>query len=220
MPAAFGRDLRGRGKNFWIGTAERPGKTVTQSGISDRFLCQVHEDAFHGYEDYAIDFIRGFRLTEAEISARAFRRNGTDNKALIRFVCSVLWRFHHSEREEADGVDLGEWEPNVRDVTFGGSIDHAPDIFMCAIHQIVLPMDAFMLTPAAGMQWGRRALQFSCNGLIFNTKLDQEDWPSAIQGAILNQTPDWMASGVFEWGEKEWQGMLTAANQMKAQRKR
>jgi hypothetical protein len=173
-------------------------------------------------QDYQsiIEFVREFKLTDEEVSARAFRRDATDNEALIRFVCSVLWRFSHSDREETAGVNLGEWEPNLRDVTFGGSVNQAPDVFMCAIHQTVMPMDAFMLTPAPGMQWGRRALQFSANGLIFVTKLDHEDWPLVIQGAVLNQTPNWIASGVFYWGEKEWQGMRAAADQMKAPRKR
>jgi hypothetical protein len=220
MPAAFGRDIKGDGKNFWIGTTENPGKTVSQSGIFDRFLCQTHEDAIHDYEDYAIDFIRGFKLTDAEVSACAFRRDGTDNEALIRFVCSVLWRFHHSDREEAAGIDLGEWEPNMRHITFGGSVNQAPDVFMCAIHQTVMPNDAFMLTPATGMQWGRRALQFSANGLIFNTKMDHEVWPSAIQGAVLNQTPNWLVSGVFHWGNKEWQCLRAAIGQMQTPRTR
>jgi len=214
LPAAFGRDLRGNGANFWIGSAERPGKTISQSGVFDEFLCNTHEAQIHDYENYAIEFIRDFSLSQAEIDARAFRRDGTDNESLIRFVCSVLWRFHHSARPEAQDVDLGEWEPNIRNVTFGGSVYQAPDVFMSAIHQAVLPKDAFMLSPAGGMQWGRRVIQFSLNGLAFNTKLDHGEWPSAIQGAVLNQTPNWLASGVHHWGKREWEGFKAAAVQM------
>lgn len=214
MPAAFGRDLQGRKRHFWIGSAERPGKTISQSGVFDEFLCPTHEEAIHGYENYAIKFIRGFSLSEEEIQSKAFRRDSTDNEALIRFACSVLWRFHQSERSEAQNVDLGEWEPNMRDITFGGSVNQAPDVYMSAIHQTLLPMDAFMLTPAGALQWGRHAFQFSLRGLVFNTKMDHGDWPPAIQHAVLNQTPNWIESRVNHWDERQWQSLRIAGQQM------
>ncbi|AQS89060.1 hypothetical protein A0U93_15335 [Neoasaia chiangmaiensis] len=175
LPAAFGRDLRGKGTNFWIGNTERPGKTISQSGVFDQFLCDEHETQIHDYENYAIEFIRNFSLSQAEIDARAFRR-----------------------------------------VTFGGNVYQAPDVFMSAIHQTVLPKDAFMLTPARGVQWEQQVIQFSLNGLAFNTKLDHGEWPPVIQGAVLNQTPNWLASGVHHWGEREWEGFKAAAAQMQS----
>jgi hypothetical protein len=215
MPAALGRDLRGNGSNFWIGTTERPGRTVSQSGVFDQFLCETHKRAIHDYEEYAIQFIRAFELSEAEVKVRTFRRDGTDNESLIRFVCSVLWRYHHSTREETEDVDLGEWEPNLRDVTFGGSIYQAPDVLMRAIHQTLLPKDAFMMTPAPVEQWGRRSLQFTVPGLIFNIKLDHEDWvPAAVQSFVLNQTPSWLIGAVVFWGENEWRTMKQAGARM------
>jgi hypothetical protein len=78
--------------------------------------------------------------------------------------------------------------------TFGGSVYQAPDVFMFAIHQTLIPKDAFMLTPKLGTNWGRRVLQFSANGVVFVTKLAHEDWPPGIQRAVLNQTPDWISS--------------------------
>jgi hypothetical protein len=53
--------------------------------------------------------------------------------------------------------------------TFGGSVYQAPDVFMFAIHQTLIPKDAFMLTPKLGTNWGRRVLQFSANGVVFVT---------------------------------------------------
>jgi hypothetical protein len=211
LPAAFGRDVKGGGQNFWIGRAGRIGKTISQSGIFERFLCQTHENAIHEYEEYAIEFVRGFKLTDGEVHAQVFHRDNTDNEALIRFVCSVLWRFHHSERKETEDVDLGEWEPNLRDVTFGGSVNQAPDVSIFAIHQTIMPKDAFLLAPTPGAKWNLRTLQFSANGLVFTTKLAHEDWPQPIQRTVLNQTPDWITGVVRPFGEREWQDMRAAA---------
>lgn len=69
MPAAIGKALKGEGKNFWIGTTEKPGRLVTQSGLTDQFLCYQHEQAIHDYEKYAIEFIRDFGLSAEEIVA-------------------------------------------------------------------------------------------------------------------------------------------------------
>ena len=148
------------------------------------------------------------------MEGRLFRRESTDNEAIIRFVCSVLWRYHHSTRQETEDVDLGEWEPNFRDVTFGGSINQAPDVLMRAIYQTRLPKDAFMLTPAPIEQWGRRALQFTVPGLIFSIKLDHDDWPPTVQHFALNQTPSWLIGAVVLWGEREWQMMKKAEAKM------
>ncbi len=220
LPAAFGRALKGDGPNFWIGTTEKPGRTVSQSGLVDRFLCRPHEEAIHDYEAYAIEFVRQFELSDAEVEARLFRRDGTDNAALVRFVCSVLWRYHHSARPETEDVDLGEWEHNFRDLTFGGSINQAPDVVMRAIHQTLLPKEAFMLTPALSDMWGRRGLQFTLPGLILNVKLDHEDWPPAVQPFILNQSPDWLVGAVVPWGEDAWRMMKLAGTRMQEPRPR
>ncbi len=218
MPAAIGLALKGDGKHFWIGTTEKPGKRVTQSGLTDRFLCHQHEQAIHHYEKYAIEFIRDFKLSVEEIAAGRFRRDGTDNEALIRFVCSVLWRFHHSTRPEADDVNLGEWEPNFRDVTFGGSVNQAPDVLMRALHQTLLPKDAFMNSPGPIDMWGRRGLQFSVPGLLFSIKLDHEDWPISVQQIVLNQTPTWIDSAVVPMTEEAWRAIKLAGVRMQERR--
>jgi hypothetical protein len=90
----------------------------------------------------------------------------------------------------------------------------APDVFMCAVHQARVPKDAFILTPEPGMNWGRRILMFYTNSLIFVTKLDHRDWPIGIQRAVLNQTPDWICSGIFLWGDQEWRDMQAAIDSM------
>ena len=38
MPAAFGRDMKGKGKNFWIGTTEKPGKIAGLQDTHDELV--------------------------------------------------------------------------------------------------------------------------------------------------------------------------------------
>ncbi len=111
-------------------------------------------------------------------------------------------------------MDLGEWEPNMRDVSLGGNVAQAPDVLLFASHQTVMPPDALILTPARGTHWGENTLQFVVNGLTFTTKLGHKNWPQAIQQSVLNQTPNWIESCVHVWGEKEWRDMKRAANRL------
>jgi hypothetical protein len=213
LPAAFGRDVKGDGKEFWIGSSREPGRTNSQSGIFDQLLCDKHEQATQKADDYAVKFVRAFELADAERCDRVFHRNKTDNETLIRFVCGVLWRFHHSKRSQAELVDVGEWEPNLRDVTFGGSVYQAPDVYMGAMHQSLIPAmpkDAFALAPEPVLQWGQHSIQFSVNGLVFVTKLGHEEWPQHIQSAVLNQTPDWITSHVWIWDRRHLRGLSRA----------
>jgi hypothetical protein len=98
MPAAFARDIIGDGKDLYVGSKHHDGKTISQSGVFDYFLCEEHELMIHDYEDVAIKFCRAFEVTPSEIAQRAFIRSETDNESLIRFVCSVLWRYAVSKR--------------------------------------------------------------------------------------------------------------------------
>ena len=141
---------------------------------------------------------------------------------LIRFVCSTLWRFHHSIRPEIKDVDVGDWEPNLRAVTFGGSEYQAPDVFTCAIHQSVyptLPNRAYGMTPKPVETWDRCAIQFSIHGLLFLTKLVHEDWPAKIQNAVLNQTQNSISSYVWYWDASHFAGLRDAVKMMQMPRK-
>lgn len=215
LPAAFGRDVKAFGADIWIGSALCPGKRLSQSGLFDRFLCDAHEHQLHAADDYAIDFIRGFSLTPEEIAAGRFRRDGTDNDALLRFACSVLWRFHHSTLREAEHIDVGEWEPNLRRVSLGGSIAEAPDVLVFASHQAIMPQSALILTPARGTRMGEPTLQFIVNGLVFTTKLGHGRWPIEHFQGVLNQTPDWIDSIIHTWGEQELRDLKVAADRLR-----
>jgi hypothetical protein len=218
LPAAFGRDVKASGPDIWVGAAEHPGKRLSQSGLFDRFLCDEHEGLLHAADDYAIKFIREFALTPAEIAAGRFRRDATDNELLLRFVCSVLWRFHHSKLREAEYVDVGEWEPNLRRVSLGGSVAEAPDVLVFASHQTIMANSALILTPARGTRMGEPTLQFIVNGLVFTTKLGHGVWPIEHFHGVLNQTPTWIDSIVHTWGEQEVRDLKVVADRLRESR--
>jgi hypothetical protein len=218
MPAAFGRDLRGTGKEIWIGSSETHGKIISQSGIFDYFLCRTHEEATQKADDYAVRFIRGFSLTNAEIAHGRFDRPASDNEMLIRFVCTTLWRFHQSSHSEAEPVDVGAWEPVLRDVTFGGCVEHAPDVYMCAIHQSFYPElsnHAYSNHPRPVERWSRNGIQFTIHGLVFIVKLEPGNWPPNVQSAILNLAPNGIiGAGIWYWREEDIEEMRKAGRMM------
>jgi hypothetical protein len=178
LPAAVGREIKGEQKNFWIGSIQRDGKALSQSGVFDNFLCSDHEAFINTYENEAIEFLRSFALTDDEKRAGWYRREA-NTEVLTRFVCSVLWRYHQSTRKEAGNVNLGGWEPVLRDITFGGDIATAPDTLCFGMYHEVIPNNRFAFSPARGRYDGRVIWSTVVNGVAFMTKLDKQPFPSA-----------------------------------------
>ena len=130
FPQAIGRAIREDAPNFLIGSKDRDGKLITQNGVFDCFLCYDHEHWINSYEDYAIKFLNGFSFSSDELAAKRFHRPGVDTDALVKFACSILWRFHASSRPEAKGFSVGAWESKLREVTFKDDLSVAPQVVM------------------------------------------------------------------------------------------
>ncbi len=215
MPQAIGRDIRGDGKSFLIGSLAANGKLVTQNGVFDRFLCEAHEKALHAYENYAISFIRSFELTLDEKRQQSFFRQNTNNEAIVRFVSSILWRYHTSTRPETASVRLGGWEPILRDVTFGGDLAKAPDILVLGYHSEALPSNRFAIPPSTNKFEDRRVWTFVTNGLAFMAKLDQRSWSASSSSAVINGR-DYIAGAVKEMSRDDLMDMKLIVDRMKA----
>jgi hypothetical protein len=218
MPAAFGRDLRGDRTESWIGSSRQPGKTHTQAGLFDYFLCEHHEKATQAADNYAVDFVREFKLTDEELRARLFIRDDVDTKMLIRFACTTIWRYHQSTRPETALVDVGPWEPIMRAVAFDGDVSKAPDVLVCAsYHQTVrpeLPADAILMTPEPTEQLGLHLVPFTINGVMFVTKLDRRAWSPNLEPYAINNEPSRIMGLVRVWDELDLQELQKAINQM------
>jgi hypothetical protein len=187
LPAAVGRDIKGDDKSFWVGSKRHDGKTISQSGIFDRFLCEAHERAFHRYEDTTLDFCRTLGITPDEQRVGAFLRHDTDNEAVIRFACSVLWRYHQSGRIEASAVDVGGWEPVLRRITFDGDMTGAPDVITTSLHTQFIPVDRFAISPSRSKFDDRVIWNIVMYGLAMIVKLDKRPFPTpGVQAAVIN----------------------------------
>jgi hypothetical protein len=146
---------------MFMGTADHDGRLVSQSGTFDYILCECHERAIHGYEDYSIEYAREFRLAPGEAQRGSFIREGVDGFALAQFACSVVWRYAVSRRPEAQGVQVGSWEPILRSVTLGHDPDRAPEVMLFALNwpDGIRPA-AIALPPSSGRFEGRRVWSF------------------------------------------------------------
>jgi hypothetical protein len=179
LPAAIAQDIRGDEKHVLIGSKDHDGRNYSQTGTWERMLCGDHEAMIHDYEEYAIEFLREFALTPAERAAGSFIRKNLDTKALIRFACSVLWRYHTSTRVEASKVDLGAWEPDLRAVTFDGDMSRAPDVIIGAHLQNLYPSYRYAYPPHRSEFDDRVVWQLVIHGVIFLVKLDRRPFPLA-----------------------------------------
>ncbi len=186
LPAAIGRDIRGDGPNFWVGSIGQDGRRIIQSESFDRFLCDQHEAALHDYEERTIAFCRSFELSPAERLRGAFVRDTIATEDLVRFATSVLWRFHMSSLPEARRVDIRTWEPVLRDVTFGGRIDRAPEVLVCAVTVEGIPVSRFAIPPAQTRVERRRVWTFVLSGIGFMVKIDDGPFSPKAKRAVIN----------------------------------
>ncbi|KQZ05878.1 hypothetical protein ASD21_17985 [Caulobacter sp. Root1455] len=190
IPAAVGRAIRGEDKNFWIGSGERDGKILSQSGVFDYFLCDAHEAFINTYENDAIEFLRSFELTDEEKRLGWYRRSPADTEKLVRFACSIVWRYHQSTRIEAKTVDIGPWETVLRDITFGGDISQAPDTLCFAMHHPLIKNRSFAFPPTKGRYYERVIWTTFIFGTAFVTKLDRQPYaPDGIRKGLINGRP-------------------------------
>ena len=203
LPRAIFLDQKSDSKKVWVGSFQKPGKEFTQAGIFDYFLCQKHESAFHGSEYYAIEFIRKFSLSDEERQRQFFIRSDVNNEALIRFVCSVLWRCHCSTRKEVDSIDLQEWEPRIQEVTFGGDIRLAPDIYIMTYDDISKGKDGKIFFPHPSVELDRNVIQFIIFGIIFTAKLDNRKYLPIMWPALLASSNNRLRGFIKKWGEYE-----------------
>jgi hypothetical protein len=179
FPAAIAKDIRGEEKSLLIGSKDHDGRNFSQSGTWERMLCADHENEIHDYENYAIRFVREFKLTEVERSSGLFVRQNVDTCALVRFACSILWRFHTSISVEASRTYLPEWEPDLRAVTFDRDMNRAPDVIIGAHSDQLIPSNLFAYPPHRAQLGNRAVWQFVVHGIIFAVKLDRRPYENA-----------------------------------------
>lgn len=187
LPRAVALAIRGDLPALWLGSIHHEGYELSQSGMFDWLLCKRHEGEIGKYETYAIAFCRDLVLTPQEIREGAFAREGTDNDKLIRFACSVLWRFHASSLPAAKTVDLGaKWESILRAITFDNAPVNRPEMLVARYAPSRIPDDKWATQPSMGKFDGRRVWSFVIYGMVFMIKLDQQPFSPSATAGLLN----------------------------------
>ena len=179
LPTAIAQDIKGGEKHILIGSKDHDGRNYSQSDRWERMLCADHEAMMHDYEEYAIEFLRSFSLTSTERENGWFFRKGINNEALIRFACSVLWRYHMSTAVEAYKVNVPDWEGDLRAVTFDGDMTRAPDVIIGAHVQSLYPSNRYAYPPHKSEFDGRLVWQIVIHGVIILIKLDRRPYTLA-----------------------------------------
>jgi hypothetical protein len=190
MPDAVCQDIKGDERYLMIGSADQAGRTYSQSGAWDSILCADHETMIHDYEEVAIRYMRDFRLTQAERRQKWFQRKAVGTDALIRFACSIMWRFHVSDHVVAEKVWVPEWEAILRIVTFDGDMSAAPHLVVGGYAQDVFPSNRFALPPHRTKFEYCDCWHFVIHGVVFMLKLDRRQFSDRAKVFVINGAHD------------------------------
>lgn len=121
FPRAIMADLREDAKALVQGDRTRDGYTLPQNGEwDDTILCKHHEDIIGAGDNYAVRFFRSGldrgRLVE---NGKALAVPNPHPDRLVHFAYSTVWRVAVSRAGRRSGLNLGRYEPILRDSLLG-----------------------------------------------------------------------------------------------------
>ena len=122
VPEAFFRKMSSPGDrpvSFPLRSGEHPKRRPV--GIYDPALvCAACEALFGPWDQYGFEFfyrpIEQFQLLEGTYAKGLLLTHDVNYAKLKLFVLSVLWRAHSTTAEEFKGVDVGPYEPALRNL--------------------------------------------------------------------------------------------------------
>jgi hypothetical protein len=217
-------DLRGNDKHVWAGAAKEPGHRVVQAGLFDRgILCQTHEAALGGYDNYGIEFCRTFHNRCSHPAPNIWCVRNVDGDQLARFWLAALWRFGVSNLPEAAEVKLGPFQDRLRDILFfGASCSLEPAISMFRYRSRVIQPDQICFAPYATRfpvppsMHGPSRLRAWCltlAGFYVFVKLDSRPLPQASHNITINSKTEIQGGYVdFESSDQLPQAIQIANN--------
>lgn len=138
IPAAFFKAFIEEKKAAMI-VSGTPGQFPKRSrdGVYDQtILCHECEKCFQLYDEYAAKIFvnqsdRYFRPVETLKGAIGFQADDIDQKLLLRFLISVLWRASVSSDDFFSRVDLGPYESIAAQVIQQPELDIPPSFGAC-----------------------------------------------------------------------------------------
>jgi hypothetical protein len=223
LPRSFIKAIKGKHQTALVGFANALGHKHTQSGEFDpHLLCEEHERSLDSCDRYAFEWVTQYEqnstLRRAHGGMIADVRNPKPD-LLLKFVCSVLWRHALSDRMAGSGIDVGPWEPKLRDLIFNGG-SYNPQFCIAKrdllVNGIILKPSVIMV-PHRKPVWGRRGWAFELAGFIWGVKLDDRSSGRMFPDLTANDrdpVPVWMFDPL---PVTEREGLVDALARMGAQ---
>jgi hypothetical protein len=121
IPKAFFRDIALAGKTLSAHSLV-PGVPPRRipTGVYGQIICEACEQRLAHFDAYGIQFLRrdvsAFEVVGGNRELGLLRTGDVDYALLKIFLLSVLWRAHASQDEVFERVDLGKFEPVLRDM--------------------------------------------------------------------------------------------------------
>lgn len=179
FPRALSFDIRGDSPNLVEGSLRRDGIKLNQNGEWDReLLCREHEKQSGKGEKYAVELIRSLPKEWRANEHGAYELLNPKPALLAHFVFSTVWKFVMSKYGRDHQLDLGPYEPILRERVFGDAGTDLP--FIVGRHRLHLRGSLVPLGIPPHRQkldkW--RTWMFAIGGLQFHLKTDQRPFPS------------------------------------------
>lgn len=172
IPRTFIKGIRGTDKHALLTDRDRPGHRFTQAGtFSDDLFCAEHEAVTGHLDDIAVRFCKAVYAGPPMVAGSAFKVDGFDPIALVRFACSILLRCHYASRDETRLVDLGPYAVDLAAVVFDRDLTCAPHVYVYTAVGGEVDFRELASLPASMRVDHTRRWSFQCGGVAFVTDL-------------------------------------------------
>ena len=137
-------------------------------------LCESCESKLSRCDDYAIRWVRRFDQNAVPIfGGKAFEVPNPNSDLLVQFAGSILWRASVARHNRNSDIDLGPWEPLLREAVFGNG-DFRPKLILARKRYVTngLFHGSVVVHPYSASRWSRRSYVFELANLLWGLKLD------------------------------------------------
>lgn len=175
FPRALVHDMKNGDKVVHGVSLGTRGLTNYQSGPWEPdILCQRCEGKLADCDNYAIKWIRRFEKKAISVfNGKGFEVPNPKPKLLVKFAASVLWRAAVAKNLAHPDVDLGPWEPMLRDAIFAPN-RFQPSVFVARKRYVSegVSHGSIIVHPYRARGWSKRSYVFEIGDFLWGLKLD------------------------------------------------
>jgi|GEM_PF-1397268 len=193
VPKAFARTIRGdTPHNIHIKVSENITRLTTQLGAYDsNILCASCDGRLGLYDEYAIKFIREYKIIARNSGADFFTLDNIDCDIFSKFILSLLWRASISNHRDFSHIKIGKYEKEIQDILF----DRTPlrdleafDLMMMRFKSEKLDVEGMYSVPERGRFEGLNIWGFIIGGFRIMAKLDNKRLPELFRPLSINKS--------------------------------